>query len=158
MIRAMGLVLAVILLTAGRPAQAQMPTGYGGFGQSYTQPIPANSYVLDRWWMLQATPSVGGAWPYPSAGYNPYTVPATGPRRMSRVRRANGRFSSATRPTSAMPETAPLPTGSLYWSTRPGMPLYLPSQRYAAYGQGYGVSPYGSADYGSMYKGYGWGY
>ena len=38
------------------------------------------------------------------------------------------------------------------------MPLYSPAQRYATYGQGYRVSPYGSVDYGMAYKGYYWGY
>jgi hypothetical protein len=51
---------------------------------------------------------------------------------------------------------APLPTGSLYWPGARGMPVYSPAQRYATYGYGYGVSPYGTADYGAAYKGYYW--
>ena len=36
---------------------------YGGFGFEYTQVFPSNSLVLDRWWMVAATPAVGTVHP-----------------------------------------------------------------------------------------------
>ena len=73
---------------------------------------------------------------------------AARPARLDRSRgpAVGGSIVASTRPSTA------LPTGSLYWPGG-GMPLYSPAQRYAAYGQGYGVSPYGRADYGAHTRG-----
>ena len=158
MIRTTGLALAAILMTVGQAARAQMPTYHGGFGMAYTQPIPANTAVPDRWWTMQATPTVGSTMPYPSVGYNPYAQMPAAPRRVLRGRRNNRVIRGASRYAAApAAETYALPTGSLYWPAQPGTPIYSPAQRYAAYGQGYALSPYGTTDYGSMYKGYAWG-
>ena len=132
----------------------------GGFGLEYAQTPPSNGYVLDRWWMVQATPSVGNALP-PSNLVQPApaAVQPANPRRVTRAARAARSFSrlnARTANRAGMPAATALPTGSLYWPAA-GMPLYSPAQRYAAYGQGYGVSPYGSADYGAQYKGLYWG-
>ena len=32
---------------------------FGGFGFGYTQVLPSNTYVLNRYWMLVETPSLG---------------------------------------------------------------------------------------------------
>ena len=61
--RLTGLALAVVLVVVvgragGRPGAGREGSAYGGFGLEYTQPIPSNSLVLDRWWMLEATPMV----------------------------------------------------------------------------------------------------
>lgn len=162
MSRLMGLVLAVMFLMMNRSADAQAPM-YGGFGMEYTQPIPANTYVLDRWWMVQATPMVGSALPPPVMAQAPAAVqqpvyPGRLSRRAARTARSYSRTTMRPYNGAAVQPMSPLPTGSLYWPTAPGTPLYVPAQRYAAYGQGYGVSPYGSADYGAQYKGMYWGY
>jgi hypothetical protein len=157
----MGLVLAVMLVVVGRSAHAQMPAPMnGGFGFDYAQTTPSNSYVLDRWWMVQATPTVGTTLPPSTVVEQPATVQPANPRRVSRAARTGRSISRvSSRPYSwagARPVT-PLPTGSLYWPAPAGVPLYSPVQRYASYGEGYGVSPYGSADYGAQYKGLYWG-
>lgn len=161
--RLTGLVLAVTLVGAVGSAEAQVPATLGGFGFDYAQPIPANGYVLNRWWMVQATPMVGN--PLPPTAYAQQqpaaAAQAAQPGRVTRNTRAGRSLSRVnSRPYNryGVQPVAPLPTGSLYLPVTPGMPLYSPAQRYASYGQGYGVSPYGSADYGAMYKGYYWGY
>lgn len=160
MIRLMGLVLALGFVAVGPSARAQTPGPMsGGFGFEYTQPMPSNAYVLDRWWQVQGTPSVGSALPPPVMVRPPATVQPASPVRTARAGRM-GRTSSrlvprSYYPVSGPPVATPLPTGSLYWPAA-GMPLYSPAQRYAAYGQGYGVSPYGSADYGAQFRGMYW--
>jgi hypothetical protein len=156
-----GLVLAVMFVGFAGSAHAQMPAPYGGFGMEYTQMVPANSYVLDRWWTVQATPSVGTMMPPQMVVQQPAQVQVqpVNPRRAARAVRAGRSFSRGVAQgygQAGLQSATPLPTGSLYWPTPPGMPIYSPAQRYAAYGQGYGISPYGSADYGSMYKGWNW--
>jgi hypothetical protein len=164
-----GLVLAVIWVGFGGTARAQLPppTTYGGFGLEYTQTIPANTYMLDRFWMLQPTPVVGTQAPAPMNVQQPAAVPQpvvvqprVNTRRAARAARSIARGGAVTYGTAGLQTTTPLPTGSLYWpgAPAPGTPLYMPAQRYAAYGQGYGLSPYGSTHYGSMYKGWPMGY
>lgn len=159
--RLMGLFVVVVLIGAGRSAQAQVASPYyGGFGFEYAQPPPANSYLLDRWWTVQASPMVGTTLP-PRVMYEPAATPEpVNPRRATRTRmgRSLGTGAGRTYRSAAAPPTTPLPTGSLYWMGTAGVPTYSPVQRYSAYGQGYGVSPYGSADYGASYKGLYWGY
>ena len=162
MSRLLGLSLALMFVVVGRSAHAQMPSSAnGGFGFDYAQTIPSNTYVLDRWWWMQPTPVVESTLP-PQTVMAPAapTQPAN-PGRMTRAARPSRSFARmGTRPNgspAALPG-APLPTGSLYWQATAGQPLYSPVQREAAYGQGYGVSPYGSADYGAQYKGLYWGY
>jgi hypothetical protein len=164
-----GLVLSVLWVGFGGSARAQMPapTTYGGFGMEYTQMVPANSYVLDRFWTIQATPAVGTQMPAPMVVQQPAVVqrpavvqPRVNPRRVARAARAGRAFArggAVTYGPAGLQYATPLPTGSLYWPGAPtaGTPIYTPAQRYASYGQGYGLSPYGSADYGSMYKGWG---
>lgn len=159
-------VLAILLIAvAGRESRAQatagLPSGYGGFGLEYTQTIPSNSLILDRWWMLEPTQAVGSA--VPASGRqsaNPAAaVSPTRTARSSRVVRSLSRTSGrrATSGTVTTRTAAPMPTGSLAWPGAGVMPLYSPAQRYATYGYGYGVSPYGTADYGAAYKGMEWG-
>lgn len=155
-----GLVLAVLLVAVGRPAQAQVPAAVGGFGFDYAQPIPANGYVLNRWWMVQPTPAMGNALPPSTAVQQPVMVQPASPVRVTRsgrIGRSLSRVSARPYNRTVVQPGAPLPTGSLYWAPAPGTALYSPAQRYASYGQGYGVSPYGSAYYGAQYKGMYWG-
>jgi len=159
--RLTGLVLAVILLGTVGSAEAQVPATMGGFGFDYAQPISGNSYVLDRWWMVQATPSAGTALPPAASAEQSAAAEASQPGRVARNTRRGRSFSRvSTRPYNryGVQPGAPLPTGSLYWPATAGRPLYAPNQRYVSYGQGYGVSPYGSADYGAQYKGMYWGH
>ena len=160
MSRLTGWVLTVVLVVVvGREARAQVPgslPAYGGFGFDYAQPIPSNSFVLDRWGMLEATPMLGVALPVPTAVERSATARPAHVGRVARSTRAVRSLSRVnTRRTSraAVEDLAPLPTGSLYWPGAVGMPVYSPAQRYASYGFGYGVSPYGTADYGAAYKG-----
>jgi hypothetical protein len=158
MSRVTGWVLAMgLVAVAGQPARAQMPTAVnGGFGVEYTQTIPANSLVLDRWWMLETTPRMGSALPQNATVVRPAAVQPVAPGRVARAHRTSrstARMSSRPVTSAVVQPGTPLPTGSLYWPEAIGMPLYSPSQRYASYGYGYGVSPYGTAYYGA-YKGY----
>jgi hypothetical protein len=160
MSRAAGWVLAVgLLVVAGQPARAQMPAPVaGGFGIDYSQPIPSNSMVLDRWWLLEATSGVGAALP-PASVESPTAAAPVAPgraARVSRTHRSMARSVNRSFTRAGVEPGAPLPTGSLYWPVAAGMPVYSPAQRYATYGYGYGVSPYGTADYGAAYKGYYW--
>jgi hypothetical protein len=160
----MGLALAVVLVASfgqGARAQSEYPgvvvgSGYAGFGLGYTQVIPSNSLVLDRWWMLQETPMVGSMSP-DAAASAAGTAPAVPAARATRPARSLARTGSRRLDRSVTPTSEPLPTGSLDWGGSAVVPLYSPIQRYATYGQGYGVSPYGTADYGAAYKGYSWG-
>jgi hypothetical protein len=155
---ALGLTL---VLAVSQPARAQMAAPvYGGFGLEYTQSIPSGAYVLDRWWMVQATPFVGTTMP-PAVVQQPTAAEPTTAGRLTRAGRMGRSLSrTVSRPVSSVttPSLTPLPTGSLYWPGAVGMPLYSPAQRYATYGQGYGVGPYGTADYGAAYKGMYWGH
>jgi hypothetical protein len=161
MSRLTGWVLAVVLVVVvGREARAQVPESlpaYGGFGFDYGQPVPSNTYVLDRWGMLEATPMLGVALPAaPAVVERPATARPAQVGRVARSTRAVRSLSRVnTRRTirANVEEAAPLPTGSLYWPGAVGIPVYSPAQRYASYGYGYGVSPYGTADYGAAYKG-----
>jgi len=159
--RLVGLALALTLVGVGGTARAQIPAStYGGFGMEYAQTMPPNTYVLDRWWMVQGTPSVGPALPPQSVVQAPANVQPVNPRRAMRAARRARVLSRVGTPAygqAGLQGGTPLPTGSLYWPAQAGAPLYSPAQRYAAYGEGYGVSPYGSADYGYQYKGIYWG-
>ncbi len=160
--RPVGLMLAVMFVLVGQSAHAQLPAvgqlpANGGFGMDYAQPVPSNTYVLDRWWMVQATPSVGSALPPSNQVQSaPVVVQPANPRRMTRAARSLSRMNARAVNRVGAPAATALPSGSLYWPAT-SMPLYSPEQRYAAYGQGYGVSPYGSVDYGAQYKGLYWG-
>ena len=145
--RPLGLVLAVIVASGRlsrqrRPVAGESLAGNGGFGLEYTQPIPSNSYVLDRWWMVQATPTVGNA-----CRRRPR---AAGPRR-SPAGQSVGRWLVRPGPSAvragqcaAGPNRAGSDVrlrfrpGRSYWPGAVGVPLYSPAQRYAAYGSGYG--------------------
>jgi hypothetical protein len=160
--RLTGLALAVVLVVSfGQSAKAQsadpgavMGFGYAGFGLDYTQAIPSNSLVLDRWWMLEATSMVGPMLPDPATAQAAVVgAPATPAPRVARPARSLARGGSRRMGRSATPASSPLPTGSLDWAGSVVVPLYSPIQRYATYGQGYEVSPYGTADYGAAYKG-----
>jgi hypothetical protein len=157
MIRVTGWVLTLgSIAMLAQPARAQMPApAFGGFGQEYSQPIPSDSLVLDRWWMLEATPRMDGA-PPSVAVERPTAVPSAAGR-VARTNRSFARARHAASKRASVQTAAPLPTGSLDWPGASGMPIYSPAQRYASYGWGYGVSPYGTADYGAAYKGYYWG-
>jgi hypothetical protein len=164
---------AVLVLVVGSSANAQVPAGnlggmgayggyagavqpYGGFGYDYVQTVPANTYVLDQWWMLTPTPTVATApapvaatQPAPAVRPAPAAQPAASARRSGLRRFFN--WSTAQR-------TYQLPTGSLDWAGAGAIAVYAPAQRYESYDAGYGRSPYGSVDYGMTYKGYAWGY
>lgn len=161
MSRLTGWVLAVgLVAVVGQPARAQMPApANGGFGMEYAQPVPSDTLVLDRWWLLEATPGIGATLPPRTTAEAPAVVRPTQPARVpraTRTARTLSRTASRAVRRAGIQAGAPLPTGSLYWPPAAGVPLYSPEQRYATYGYGYGVSPYGTADYGAAYKGYYW--
>jgi len=117
---------------------------YGGFGLEFNQHVPDGSVIMDRFGMLYVasrarTPQI-------------MTPPPSAPTR-PRVRESR----SDTRRVQAQPHYQ-LPTGSLYWPGANSGILYSPEMRYQSYGGGYGRSPYGSVDHGSMYKGWWLGY
>jgi hypothetical protein len=178
--RILGPVVAMALMVVLSPqASAQMPQdalragsvyggfapfnqAYGGFGFGYSQVLPSNSFVLDRYWMVEATPGVGTMAPAvaPAQAAAPVRgVARARPGRTARSVRLAASKSGARKsyPAAAQP-TEPLPSGSLYWPGTDAVPLYSPAQRYESYGYGYDRSPVGSIDYGSSYKGYDWGY
>ncbi len=165
--RVMGSALAVLLIMAvGQAAWAQVPapsgSGFGAFGPDYTQAPPSNSLILDRWWMVQATPVVGTMpyWTTPHVDIAPeLVVQAPRPVVRGRTHQSLSRLRVATRrvPRGTDPAAIALPTGSLVWPRGPFVPLYSPANRYATYGYGYGVSPYGTMNYGAAYKGMAWG-
>jgi hypothetical protein len=162
MSRLMGWLLAVgLVAVVGQPARAQMPAPvFGGFGLEYMQPVPTGTVVLNRWGLLEVIPAVGTALPPTTAIEQPAAVRQVAPGRVSRANRPGRSFARVgSQPVAGagVELGAPLPTGSLYWPAAAGMPLYSPAQRYASYGGGYGVGPYGTADYGAAYKGYYWG-
>ena len=159
--RLMGLVLAVTFVVVGRSAHAQMPGDVrrmAASGWSMPRRPRSNAYVLDRWWMVQATPSVGTTLPPQTVGpaaRRPSSRPIRG--RVTRAARSGPLVPEGRRPgvrprRDARPRPRFRPDRSTGRPPR-ACPLYSPAQRYAAYGQGYGVSPYGSADYGAQYKG-----
>jgi hypothetical protein len=93
MSRVTGWVLAVVLVVVvGREACAQVPGSSpaygGGFGLDYAQPIPSNSFVLDRWGMLEATPMLGVALPAPGMVERPATARPAQVGRVARRTRA----------------------------------------------------------------------
>ncbi len=158
--RAIGSTLAVMLVVAmGQVARAQAPSasGAGAFGPEYTQAPPSNSLVLDRWWMLEATPAVGPMLPQAAAPSTENAAPRSRAVVRGRTSRSLSRAASRRVARGADPMTVNLPTGSLAWPGGTTVPLYSPADRYSAYGFGYAVSPYGSMDYGSAYKGMAWG-
>lgn len=163
--RMTGSTLAVLMVMAmGQAARAQAPapagSGVGAFGPEYTQAPPSNSLVLDRWWMVQATPVVGALpqWTTEHVAVAPAAQPSRAVVR-GRTSRSLSRSRAAARRVArgADPAAVALPTGSLAWPRGPVVPLYSPANRYASYGYGYAVSPYGSMDYGAQYKGMAWG-
>ena len=153
-------------LDSDTPQVSALPVNqtHGGFGFEYTQLLPSNSYVLDRYWMAVATPSIDSQTDY--ANTKPPAVMSPTP--VQKVQRAlTARSAKPVRSSKArtrrldqgeVQSAEPLPTGSLSWEGASGVPLYFPSERMGSYGYGYGVSSYGSINYGSSYKGYYWGY
>jgi hypothetical protein len=161
MTRILGLTLALILIVA--PAtRAQTVSAYpqecaatdysgyfygelpfGGFGFDYVQSPTTGGLVMDRFGMLHPGPRVDSPPPVaaerPRAAVQP-TVTRTKSKR------------AAARPVHQ------LPTGSLSRGASNGVILYSPELRYETYGGGYARSPYGTNDYGSMYKGWPLGY
>jgi len=135
---------------------------FGGFGLGYTQVLPSDSYVFNRYWQVVATPSVGMMTPTvaPAQATEPVQKavrPRAGkPARPARTAAMKARARTTVQAPAPMIE--PLPSGSLYWSGAAGIPLYSPAERYGSYGYGYGRTPHGTIDYGSAYKGYYWGY
>jgi hypothetical protein len=184
--RILGPVLAIaLMMSLGSRVVAQVPEDdlragsvyrgpgpfnepYGGFGFGYTQVLPSNSYVFDRYWNVVQTPSVGST--TPDGGMTPSVAseqPAAPVQRVAKARtgrparlaaRAAARSVGRKSYQAAVQPPAPLPSGSLYWPGAAGASLYSPALRSGTYGWGYGVSSYGSIDYGSSYKGYYWGY
>jgi hypothetical protein len=106
---------------------------YGGFGLQYSPEVPVSGMVVDQYGLLHPVASVDSA---------PPVVVQAQPRVMTRYR--------SRRPT-AQPRYL-VPTGSLGWSAGNGGMLYPVNSRYAAYGSGYGVGPYGVVDHQMMWK------
>ena len=151
--RIIGLTVALVVpLSVATTAHAQatnyggVPTGpdygaavmagqpYGGFGLQYSPGVPAGGMVVDQWGGLHP---VGYANSGPVAVVQPENrVVLTRPR--SRRMMAQPRYQ--------------LPTGSLEWSGGNGGMLYSPGTRYASYGSGYSVGPYGVIDHRMMWK------
>jgi hypothetical protein len=152
----------VLVAVVGPSARAQMPAplpAYGGFGFEYVQPVPSNSLMLDRWWMVEATPAVAAPMPTAVAAPQPAVMQPATPAPLARASRTGRSFSRVlARPYSraGVQTVTPLPTGSLGWYGVGSVPIYSPAMRYAAYGQGYGVSPFGTVDYSAQYKGMYW--
>jgi hypothetical protein len=170
--RMCGLIGAVVLvMVLGSQARAQILVGddsglgtyvrytsagpgFGGYGFDYVQTVPSNSYVLDRWWMVTETPTVGTV-PPPAATAQARRVAQVAPApRVARAGRRVGSPGAARASTVRWTYSYPLPTGSLSWPGAGAVSFYSPAQRYESYDSGYTRSPYGSINYGMAYKGY----
>lgn len=116
----------------GLPTVVGQP--YGGFGLQYTPAVPPGGMVMDQYGMLH--PVSYGA---PAPGVIVQTQPSVATRRYgSRRGMAQPRYV--------------LPTGSLGASAGNGVMLYPVGSRYAGYGSGYSVGPYGVVDHRMMWK------
>jgi hypothetical protein len=116
----------------GVPAAAGQ--AYGGFGLQYSPGVPAGAIVMDQYGLLHQVPYVATA-PQVVVQAQPRT---TYTRFGSRRARAQARYQ--------------LPTGSLGGSAGNSGMFYPVDARYASYGSGYGVGPYGVVDNRMMWK------
>jgi hypothetical protein len=116
----------------GVPATASQ--AYGGFGLQYSPGVPAGAVVMDQYGLLHQVPYVASA---------PQAVMQAQPRV------THARYGS--RRAAAQPRYQ-LPTGSLGGSAGNGGMFYPVDARYASYGSGYGVGPYGVVDHRMMWK------
>jgi hypothetical protein len=162
MIRILGLTVALVVplcLTATAQAQIAPYDGggamrpyygvsvyggfpYGGFGQEYSQMVPAGGMVMDQYGLWHPVPSVGSPPPVTAAQPQPNTQPR------SRTTRSTSRRVAAK---VAQPRYQ-LPTGSLGLSGADGGMLYSSGARYQSYGSGYGL-PMGVIDHSGMWWG-----
>jgi hypothetical protein len=153
--RMLALILAGLWLVGlPGPARAQMtidefsePDGYGsggsaqdvasdgGLGLGYSPAVRGGGIVMDRFGIIRAVPRVRA-----QVAARPQRAQAQQPR--ARFHRASAR------------PNYQLPTGSLYWPDQNDVMLYSAFKRYAAYGDGYGTGPDGTADHSLMYKGW----
>jgi hypothetical protein len=160
MIRILGLTVALVVplcLTATAHAQMTPYDGdgairpnygvsvygglpYGGFGQEYSQMVPAGGMVMDQYGLWHAVPSVESAPPVAAAQPQPQTRSRT-------TRSASRRVAAKV----AQPRYQ-LPTGSLGLSGANGGMLYSTGARYQSYGSGYGW-PMGVIDHSGMWWG-----
>jgi hypothetical protein len=147
--RIRGLALAIVIpLTLTTASQAQTPSTYygvdvaspayggqpyGGFGLQYAPAVPDGGVVVDQYGLVHQVPYVASA-------------PQVAVQAQPRVTRRYG-----TRRATAQPRYL-VPTGSLGFSSGNGDMLYQVDARYAAYGSGYGVGPYGVVDHRMMWK------
>jgi hypothetical protein len=160
MIRILGLIVALVvplcLVTSGHAQTTPYNGGgafspfygvsayggqpYGGFGQVYSQMVPAGGMVMDQYGLWHAVPSVESA--PPVAAVQPQPQPQT----RSRTTRTASRRVAAKVPQPRYQ----LPTGSLS-GANDGM-LYSTGTRYQSYGSGYGW-PMGTIDHSGMWWG-----
>jgi hypothetical protein len=146
--RILGLTLAIAIpLTLTTAAHAQSTyygvetvspgyggQAYGGFGLQYSPAVPPGGVVVDQYGLVHQVPYVASA---------PQVVVQAQPRVMTRY--------GSRRAAMAQPRYL-VPTGSLGWSAGNDGMLYPVDARYAAYGNGYGVGPYGVVDHRMMWK------
>jgi hypothetical protein len=112
---------------------------YGGFGQDYSQVVPAGGMVMDQYGLWHAVPSSVQSAP-------PVTAAQPQPQTRSRTTRSASRRVAAKVPQPRYQ----LPTGSLS-GANDGM-LYSTGARYQSYGSGYGW-PMGVIDHSGMWWG-----
>jgi hypothetical protein len=162
MIRILGLTVALVVplcLTAAAQAQLAPYDGggvmrpyygvsvyggfpYGGFGQEYSQMVPAGGMVMDQYGLWHAIPSVESA--------PPVTVAQPQPKAQPRSRTTR---SASRRVAAKVPQPRyQLPTGSLGSSGANGGMLYSTGARNQSYGSGYGW-PMGVIDHSGMWWG-----
>jgi hypothetical protein len=159
MIRILGLTVALVVpLCLTTPAHAQTTPyngggalspyygvsvygglPYGGFGQDYSQVVPAGGMVMDQYGLWHAVPSSVQSAP-------PVTAAQPQPQTRSRTTRSASRRVAAKVPQPRYQ----LPTGSLS-GANDGM-LYSTGARYQSYGSGYGW-PMGVIDHSGMWWG-----
>ena len=109
---------------------------------------------------LETFPTFNGGYqpnaPSTTQSYVPYGTQT----RPAQAAKARGRAARGTRVYSRGYNQAPapyatqLPRGQLVWPGSALAPGYTPASRYQSYGNGYGVSPYGSNFWGGYYKGF----
>jgi hypothetical protein len=162
MSRTLGFMLgAIVILSLGQGVKGQGVVNYppaeghmvivpplnpapGAVGSPYVETFPryGNTY--------QANPS------YPVQQVVPYaTQTRPAPAARGRVRLPRGtRVYSRGYAQAPAPYATQLPRGDLQWPGSYLTPGYSPYSRFQTYGQGYGVSPYGSNYWGGYYKGF----
>jgi hypothetical protein len=115
----------------GAPMVVDQP--YGGLGLQYSPAVPAGGVVMDQYGLLHQVPYVVSA---------PPVVVRAQPRVTTRY---------GSRRAMAQPRYL-VPTGSLGVSAGNGGMFYPVDARYATYGSGYAVGPYGVVDHQMMWK------